>query len=430
MRQPPLALAALLSLGLAAAAVPLGVRMWARADAYHLPQSIDALPIFLSGAVVRAHGDPTSRAALEQANRDQRLQLQPAAFSTLYPATMGVLLGPLVDRPWVEFVPIWRRLLFGGALLSGLAAGAASARGRAAPIAAAAGVLLALVFPSTAECVGIGQVNLLIGALLGLCLLAASRGWHPVAAVIAVVGAGIKLVPAIALWPLITARRWSALFVVVLATGSLLAWTAAHVPLPTILSGVIATIRSKASITPDWLGRTPSAPLVAVLGELRHYPLGAVTLVLGGGCAALSRRDPRALAAAMALGVAWIGADAAGFLVLYATLYLPALVWLATWPLDRGAPGWAWLLAPIGLAPLAFAGAEFAAPEARAALAGELVWFGVALRLVWQAGPRRRPVRLLAAVSVVFLLAAAAWLARPLPPLPGGPPVRFVPMAE
>ncbi|MDP2317105.1 MAG: glycosyltransferase family 87 protein [Pseudomonadota bacterium] len=407
-----------------AAAAREGATVWATASAYAPSQAIDALPIYLSGAVVRAHGDPTDRAALERAHTERGMHLAPAVFSNLYPASTGVMFGSLTDRPWPDFVPIWRGLLLGGAIVAGLAGGLAGVRGPAAPLGAAVGAWLVLAsFPVTAECIGIGQVNLLVAGILALCMAAASRGWSHVAGALAVVGAGIKLVPALVLWPLVAARRWSGVALAVAVTVALVAWTTVHVPLPTFLAGIAATLASKASISADWVARRSTGALCATLGEFRHLPLGILTVVYAGVCAALAPREPRVLAAGMALGVAWLGADAAGFLTLYATLYLPALVYLATWPLDRDAPRWAWGAAPIGLLPALVVAAEsYLVPEARLALVGEVVWLGVAVRLWWHARPARRPLAGLFLATLVVVGAFAWWKLRPLPPLPRGQP--------
>lgn len=348
--------------------------------------------------------------------------MAPALFSNLYPATAGVMALPLAGQPWERFVPLWRRMLLAGALVAGAAGGLASARGRWAPLAGAAGAWMAVaLFPVTRECVVLGQVNLLIGAILGLCMACAARGWTAPAAVLAVAGAGVKLVPCIALWPLAAARRWKALIAAGVAGSILIGVTWAFVPLPRLAAGVLATLRFQASIMPDWLGAHPAGPRILELGSLRHGPMALWTVALAGLCAATAGRSPAVIAAAMALGAAWLGADAAAFHVLYAPLYLPAVAFLALWPLEPHAPAWSWGLAPLAAAPMVLYGSNALTPvEARMVIAGEILWLGVAARMVWEAGLSRRWWAGIAA-GLMVTFAVTAWMAhRPLPPLPPG----------
>lgn len=419
----------------ASVAVHSGAGVWREASSFDLPQAVDALPIYLSSTVARRGGDPTRTEDLSLAFQALHMQVQPGVFSTLYPASAGVLLEPLTRRPWAEFVPIWRAILLGAAVVAGLAAGLAGVA-RAAPgdgpgprggigdlarpaLAAALGAAYVLGFPHLGEGVGVGQMNILIAAGFALTMWATRLGHYSVAAVVATLGAAVKLVPAIALWPLLCGRRWRAVGVAVVSVLAIVAWTAMFVPVGAFLQGVLTTVASKGSITPDWLGRSPAVPPVWVIGHLRHVALGLATVLLAGGCAAAAEAParPAVLTLGVALGAAWVGADAAGFLLLYAPLYASAAVVLLTWPLDPDAPRWSWLVAPLALTPWGFDALAFAVPEARMTLAGVVVWLGLAVRLL-HAARAARSTRFLAAAAVVLLGLWAAWTARPLPPLP------------
>lgn len=417
----------LVAVAMALLAARAGAAVWRDAQGFDLPQAVDALPVYLSSAVVRAGGDPTRRADLVRAFQDLHMQVEPGVFSNLYPASTGVMLETLTHRPWARFVPLWRAVLFGAAVVAGVAAGLAGVgwgpagwRGASRPVAAAAlGAAYVLSFPHLGEGIGVGQMNILIAAGFALTMWATRSRLYGLAAVVATLGAGLKLVPAIALWPLLCGRRWRAVGLAVVTALAIVAWTTVFVPIDTFLHGIAATLASKSVITPDWLGRTPSILPVRILGTLRHGLLGGTTLLLAGGCAALAdeRARPRVLTLGVALGAAWVGADAAGFLLLYAPLYASAAVLLLTWPLDDDAPRWSWLVAPLALTPWVFAGLSFAVPEARLTLAGECVWLGLAVRLVHatRGDPR---VRYVATVTALVLVLSAAWQARPLPPLP------------
>jgi hypothetical protein len=372
----------------------------------------DALPLYLSGATLSAGGDPTDPRALEQTSLDQGLNLKPAVFSNLYPASAGALVRPLTRGSWAQFLPVWRAILPGGALAAGAGAGLAAARGRqgdgdrdgtGAGLAAARGHRTALAasigawiavgpFPVTAECLGLGQVNLLIGGLLGsiMAALALEQAW--LAGLLVAIGASIKLVPAMALVPIAAARRWAGVVAAVAAGALVRGMTLELVSLERVVWGVRHTLDFQSHVQPDRIGRNPAAPWLVRLGELRHLPLAGATLVLAGGAAILARRRAAVVAGGVALAAAWLGTDAAAFHILYAPLHLPALVYAAVWALDDAAPRGAWLTTGVAAIPSALYALPYpAVPEARLVIAGYLVWVALAVRLVWGTGapPRR-----------------------------------------
>lgn len=411
-----------LAAAVAAGAQAVQVR---HAGAVEATRAADALPLYLSAAVVRDGGDPTDPAALRAAHAARGMQVEVPLFSTLYPASAGVLLQPLAVRPWATFVPPWRDLLLGGVLLAGAAAGLAAARGPAAPLAAGLGAWIAVgTFPFVGEGLRLGQVNLAVAGAFAVAMAAASRGWMGAAGAAATLGAAVKLVPAAALWPLLAGRHVRGLVVAGVVGAAALALTFAYVPPARAIAGVLATLEFQAGVTPDWLARPGAPAWVRVLGALRHTPLAAWTVALAGVVGWLGR-SPAAAAGGIALAAAWLGADAAGFHVLYAPLYLPALVYAALWPLDARAPRFAWLLVPVAASPWLLA--AWSAPgipvEARLVLAGLIAWAAVAVRLVAEAPPLPRAARLaLLVVGLGGALAAARILLPPPPPPPGSPP--------
>lgn len=367
----------------------------------------DAVPVFLSALITADHGDPTSTAAMEE--RARTTTLPPGAFrvSTLYPASAGVLAQPLAVGGWEPFVDRWRTLLVAGAVASGALAGYASVTGTAGWTAAGVGAWIAVgLFPVTIECVHLGQVNLLIAALLAGAGAAASRGRFALSAVAATSGGAIKLVPVFALWPLLLARPRAVIVSTLVLGIALLGLTVTYVPLGATLSGVANTLAFQSGVRPDWMVRNPAPGWMVAVGTFRHLPMGVVTALVS----ALAFRGSReVIATAVMLIAAWLGADAAGFHVLYTPLYLPALVYTAAWGLAPSAPRWAW-----GFVALAFVPSVLAAwqvpglvVEARLVLAGVVIWAATAARLLWIARPDRR---VLIGLAVALLVGIAGSL--------------------
>ncbi len=173
-------------------------------------------------------------------------------------------------------------------------------------------------------------------------------------------GAGLKLVPGIVVWTLLAGRRWKGLAVTAVAGLALTALTVAYVPLDRVVSGVLGTLRFQGAIAPGWLDLPETPVWLRAIGDFRHNPAMLVTLafmglvafgVAGEARGAEGQRRFMALAGTVALATAWLGADAAGFHVLYAPLTLPAVCWVALWPLDEEAPAWSLPFALVGALP-------------------------------------------------------------------------------
>jgi hypothetical protein len=442
-RAPPRWLVALLT-GLLIVAAGHGTwRVWADAGRTPALRAADALPVYLSGAAVADGEDPTTQRGLKAAYDRREMTVRAATFSNLYPASTGVLLQPIARGTWEEFVVAWRALLLLGAVIAGAAGGLAAARGPWAPVAGALGAWLAVaVFPVTAECVALGQANLLVGGLMGAAMLALSRTRPAVAGVAAILGAGIKLVPGFVVWPLLAARSRRGVLAAGLAGLTVLGATLAFVPMDRVLIGVKSTLQFQSVITPDWMNHGPVPAWVRFAGDLRHTPLMVWTTVLSGVTAlgvgatlrsdadpALRARSGAVLAGGVALAAAWLGADSAAFHVLYAPLYLPAVAWLAAWPLDRDAPRVAWLGPIVALLPAllyAWAPGPEIGPEARLVLAGLGLWVAVGARLVHLAGGLPRWGWLAMGLAMGWGAARAQHLSTS----PAGPPPHTLPAGD
>lgn len=343
----------------------------------------DALPLYLYGAAAADGLDPTLAASLGAAYDDRKMSVGAAIFSTLYPATAGSLLRPAAAFEWERFTTIWRWLLLASLGSFGVSAAvfAAGDRWTRARWGALAAALLAW-HPVSAECVRLGQVNMLLGALCFAAIAASTRGGGAVPGALLAVGALLKLVPGALLVPLLLTRRWPAVasFAAVGLIG--VALTVPGVPLPRILVGIAETLRFQSSIDPDWLvGRERAPEWMRVLGFIRHDGLQWVTL----GAAALvpfARPSRDTAAGAMALLCAWLGADAAGFHVLYAPLVYPALLWVGI-----GRP---WRFMALGGLFHLLTVAPAIAPEPRMVLFGLLAWAFCAVGLL-EAAARVEP---------------------------------------
>ncbi len=343
----------------------------------------DALPLYLSGAAVDAGLDPTQERSLAQVYDQRALSVGAATFSTLYPATAGVLLQPFASLSWPDFTRAWRWSLWLSIALFGVAGGVA-ARGDRWTNLAWGGALTALLawHPITAECVRLGQVNMGLGAVCAAAMTVVTRSrssWLADLLCGALLGLGgaVKLVPAALLLPLLAARRWRTAVGAALVGGVTLAAALPIVPLGRMVEAIQETLRFQAAIDPDWLvGQSPAPGWMRVLGFIRHDALPWITL---GACGLIPALRPSARTAVAGMGLlcAWLGADAAGFHVLYAPLAWPVFV------LFVGRP---WVFIPLVLVFYGFVHLPGLTPEPRMVLFGLVAWVLAAGELVRAAG--------------------------------------------
>lgn len=289
----------------------------------------DALPLYLSACAVRDGLDPTVQKSLEAAYDARHLDVGAATFSNLYPATAGVLLQPMCVVSWDAFETAWRWLQ----LLS-IASFAVSAawiadgdRWRRLAWGGAVGVVLAW-HPVTRECVRLGQVNMVLAGMIAVAMAAVIRGRERTAGVLLAVGGLVKLVPAAMILPLAAGKRWGAAGFV--AAGGIVGGvvTMAWVPLSRIVGGIRETLAFQAAIDPDWLvGKHPAPEWMRFVGYARHDALQWIAL---GAAFLIPWLRPSRRTAIAGIGVitGWLGADAAGFHVLYAPLAFPVFVLL------------------------------------------------------------------------------------------------------
>ena len=392
----------------------LGLRtqeVWEARVEVHESLASDALPVYLSGAAVLDGGDPTQAADLIAAYERRGMGTGALFFSTLYPASVGVMVAPLAQRTWVDFLGLWRLLVLLGALAAGVAGGLAAVRGPRAWLAAPLGGLVVMAgFPLMQRSLGLGQANLLIAGLVGLCMLGLSRGWSGLAGSAAAAGVALKLVPGLLFWPMLAARRWRAIIAGAVVGGILLGWTLMAVSLDAVWGGIMGTIRFQQGVFPDWMNRSPAPDWMIFLGALRGLPLGALTLGSIGLCCGRAdpTQRPAVLAASAAAAAAWLATHAAAVGVFYGTLLLPALAYAVLWPLSKGAPRRAWAGVGLAAVPWLLGGAVETglADEPRMVLTGMAVWAVCGARLLHAAPPwprwGRRTGALVAAAGLMM----------------------------
>ncbi|MCP4804334.1 MAG: DUF2029 domain-containing protein [Proteobacteria bacterium] len=391
----------------------------------------DALPLYLYGAAWLEGLSPVAQASLKQVYADRGMDVGAALWSTLYPATVGPLFAPFALFAWETFTRIWGVVL----LASGALVGAVVPRKGDRWTLIAGGVVLAAGFAPVAEAARLGQVNVLLALLCALGMLALHRDRDGVAGALFGLAAAIKLVPVFVALPFAWRHRKAVLGGLALGLPVLGLSFIATSP-PEFVQALQDTARFQTTIAPWWMitGDLPGWALA--LAEIRHGGLGIVTVV-GAGLLSLWRPDRTVLVGAAMAVLAWLGTDAVAFHVLYAPLYLPAIVWLGTWALEDEAPKWA---IPVSLAcavgALGVPHLDLFVDEATVSgmLLGYAVWLGVLVRTghaAWNTAERgplvvleRWPTQVagvLGLASMYILLSPlAAEPPRPEAVMPGG----------
>ena len=397
---------------------------WAYAQAADSASASDSLPLYLGARAVRWGMDPTDAAVLQEMYIAADLSVTRALFSVLYPPSMHVLLQPIGGLSYPGFLFYWRQVLLGLVVVGTAVAGTVGVRGVRMPVAMTASAMAAFVlFPTFIEVqVALGQPNPLVAGIFGLALGFAARGWLRAVSVLATLGAGIKLVPAIIGWPLLTGLRWRAV-VTALGSGALLvAATTVYVPIDRIVANLQSTAAFQQTVEPHWLHDHTLGDWARFLGFFRRPPMMLITLVLAGWATFATRGIPKrqqeAIAVSIALLATALAADSTGVGAYYATMAIPGMAVLLTWPLAEGASRWSWLTVPLAFSVWAVVeeGLIYNTPniEPKLVLACTLIWLGLSVRLITVAGPwswrARTGAVLVVAAGLVY---ASIWTWRP-----------------
>ena len=190
-------------------AFALGVVLWQRVDeawayasAADGASASDSLPLYLGARAVRWGLDPTDVNVMKQMYESADLGVTRALFSVLYPPSIHVMLQPLAGLSYNGFLYYWRPVLLLVAVLGTAMAGTVGVKGHRIPLAMVIAALGSFyLFPTFIDVqVALGQPNPLIAGVFGLAIGCAARGWLSMVGVMAAMGAGVKLVPAIIGW--------------------------------------------------------------------------------------------------------------------------------------------------------------------------------------------------------------------------------------
>lgn len=415
--------------GAAAAAVAVAawskVRdAWVYAEAADPASASDSLPLYLGAKAVSQGLDPTDQATLEAVYTAADINVTKALFSVLYPPSIHVLLQPIAELSHYGFLHYWRIALLGVLVLGMAAAGTVGVSRPRAPLGAALAVLGAFAFfPLFVDVqLGLGQPNVIIVGLFGLAIGASGRGLNSVAAGAAVVGTAIKLVPAIVFWPMLWARRWRGLAAAALMGVVGLGLTVAHVPVDRVVANLGDTLAFQQTVEPHWL-HVPSLPdWGRFLGHLRRPALLLMSLGLSGFAVWANRFNPsrRREATAVSIGLlsTALAADSSGVGAYYATMAMPGMAVLVSWPLAERGGRLAWMGVPASAMVLWMTdgGLIYNTPdvELKLVLSCTVMWAVIALRLVLLARPWSR--RAIAGATLAVVVAAAhasLWTWRP-----------------
>jgi hypothetical protein len=269
---------------------------------------------------------------------------------------------------------------------------------------------------------GLGQPNLLIVGLFGLAMGCAARGWMSGVGLAAVIGAGMKLVPVVIVWPMLWARRWRAVTITAVFGLVLAAITIAYVPLDRVLDNLAATWAFQNTVEPHWLHDGQLPTWGRFIGFLRRPSLALLSLVLIAWTVWVNRGDARVQGEASAVGIGLLAtalaADSCGVGAYYATMAIPGMTVILCWPLAQGASRISWLAWPAVFAIVALTdgGLIYNTPnvEVKLVLACTVMWSAVALRLATLARPWGRWALAVAAGLVALaLIHASIWTWRP-----------------
>ncbi|MCB9741192.1 MAG: DUF2029 domain-containing protein [Alphaproteobacteria bacterium] len=349
----------------------------------------DALPLYLYAAAVDEGLSPIDPDSLREIYERRDMGVKAATWSTLYPATAGVLMRPFAALSWKQFEAVWAWVLMAATLAVGLLiptpGGGSPERRR---LTWALGVSLMALTPASVETARLGQVNMLLAALSAAALVLSLRRRDLLGGALLGLGACLKLVPAAVALPLFLGGRWRVAVGGCLIGLPALALAFGVTPPEALIAGLRDTSAFQSIITPAWLVNPELPRWIWHLGFTRHTALMSLTGIVAVTFS-LWRPGPGVLVGAGALVLAWLGTSASVFHLLYTPLYAPAWLWICAWALDPRAPRWTW---PLSFA-YAVAGVWFPAqywwgidPTVACMLFGFLVWLGVLARTLWEAG--------------------------------------------
>lgn len=405
-------------------------------------RAADAKPLFVAARAVELGADPLDAEVLATVARQSGMREgggagavrhadprrgadKGAAYASMYPASAAVLLQVFPTERWDAFLSAWRTVGAWLLLAGAAAAGAVGAGRRTAVLGAGLGLSTVLLCtPSVSEALGVAQANVHIAGITGLAIAAAGLSLGSLVGVLAVLGAGLKLLPGALLVPLGVARQWRGLAAAAVTGLVLTALVAASVPLNDALVDVLESVRYQSAVAPKWVLRGAPRPAF-VLYHLRQVPLlVASAAVIGAlawgkrGTKSVATAGPP-LAAAVAVAAASLGVLGGGSQRIYAVLLVPVWAWVVGRAVSTTGP---WLARGVALgaallvvAPRWLDSGVLVGWDGRATvLAGAWVAWAAAvvsaLALAWPGWTLRRRGGVLAALCWLVGLGAWWWI--------------------
>lgn len=341
--------------------------IWNRPTNWGHNAAADARRIFLAGIAARMGLDPTEPASLKKAYEMPEAQKVPmemptnhaagkySDFATMYPATLAPLMIPFAKHSWVWFLYWWRYLIFGTFVVGLGFVGAGVGRSRWAPVAIVVAVLAGLHTPHSILdiCLRIGQANLFVAGIMGMAIGLTAHGANRSAVLFGLLGACVKLVPAIALGPILIrfkAREWG--WAIGLTIGILIAvsyWT----PVERFVDDLFLIAGQQKMARSHLLVNAGSGLLW--LEWFRVLPMGALSMLATALATWRVRKNERQSAEVLCTGIAlmslWLGTAASAIMDHYSILLVPGMIFVSLWPLRRNAPAWSWILLPAIVGP-------------------------------------------------------------------------------
>ncbi|GDX79839.1 hypothetical protein LBMAG42_16500 [Deltaproteobacteria bacterium] len=364
--------------------------------------AVDLLPLWLGAGLVLEGADPTDSKAAEARFTAEGLPMRPGGFFSYYPPTASLLALPLRALSFRNAVELWRVVCSLstplGVMLAALAGFAALDSGlrlrwrQALTTAALIGALAVLARPARIV-LPTGQPGPIVVLFTGAALLFLALDKPRSAAVLATLGAAVKLVPGVMLPIFLVRRQWgaavaSAGVVVGLGAGLFAFGVAVH---------LVEWVRELVG----FVGRGPLPSWSAEPPWLLALWRWRVVLVTVGFVVALAVAWRRGVVTATALDLAALAVASVGVVLAgshhyhEALILLPALAHALAWPAQMPRSRVAWLGA-VALCLVCALGWPAFAPRGRPdslhwLAIGAALWGVCCVRAVGMAAPRPRP---------------------------------------
>ncbi|MEC8378806.1 MAG: hypothetical protein VXZ96_00710 [Myxococcota bacterium] len=341
--------------------------IWNRPTNWGHNAAADARRIFLAGIAARMGLDPTEPESLMQAYETPEAQVVPlnmptthragkySDFATMYPATLAPIMMPFAKHSWTWFLYWWRYLIFGTFCVGVTASGLGAAKGKWAPIGGVLALYFAMGTPHAILdiCLRIGQANLFVAGIMGLVMGLTAFGLNRSAISASLLGASVKLVPAIALAAIGLRLSLKEIMWAILSIGLIVFGVSYWTPIDRfiedlyLIAGQQQMARSHLLINAD--------SVLRFLEAFRVKPMAIVSVISIAIALRYVNGDAKKSAAVVSTGVAllslWLGTAASAIMDHYSILLVPGMLFVGLWPLRENSPWWSWLFLPVIVGP-------------------------------------------------------------------------------